>query len=530
MTKRSLLSRREFAKGAVTASLGWSTISKALALSGKDTNSIKDDMRIVLNPTAEPRTPGKFKATVDSLRQYKTPDWYDKAKFGIWSCWNAYTVPGVGDWYARNMYIQGHPHYEYHVSHYGHPSKVGYKDVINLWKGERFNPEEQVDLFKHAGAKYVLAMANHHDNHDLWNSKYHQWNSINHGPKKDIIAMWRHAVLQAGLRFGVTSHLERSWSWFQTNKGSDKIGPLAGVPYDGNDPSYVDLYLPKPEDGDTNMAHPINAPLRWRIEWLNRTLDLIHNYKPDVFYVDGGVPFNGDDKGATGLEMIAELYNANASWHDGDNQAVMFIKDWKGKPWGYYWDGIATLNLEKTHLNEIRKEPWQTETSIGDWTWRRDEKYRSAADIIHELVDVVSKNGNLTLNASPREDGTLDIEATALLKDIGDWMAINGESIYESKPWQIFGVGDLRIVQKKGSLYVTALKLSPGSILNVPFQSDGRSKGVKVERVEILGQPGPLKFAFTDASGLSIHVPEQLAGKHTWVFKVSGRNLAVDES
>ena len=499
----------------------------------------KDEASGSLNPKSEPRTPGKFAGTVDSLRQYQTPEWFRNAKFGIWTCWNAYTVPGIGDWYARNMYIQGSDAYNYQVAHYGHPSKVGYKDVIEMWKGENFHPDDLVKLFKYAGAKYCVAMANHHDNFDLWNSKYHQWNAVNHGPHQDIIGRWRKAILAAGLRWGVTTHAERTWSWFQTNKGADATGPLKGVPYDGNDPAFEDLYLPKSED--TNAAHPKNAPVRWRTEWLNRTLDLIHNYKPDLCYVDGGVPFYGDDKGKTGLAMIAEFYNANASWHDGQNEAVMFIKDWGDRPWGYYWDGIATLDRERTHLSEISQEPWQTDTSIGDWTWNRNEQYRSPSEIIYELIDVVSKNGNLLLNVSPKADGTLDDAATKLLTDIGDWMSINGESIYDTRPWVIFGEGptnfkdpndaqthdvaftskDIRYTRKEADIYATTLGLPSGRVALRALSSDSPLVTGQPTKVTLLGDNDDLHWSRT-AEGLIIDLPKTLPCKIALSFEISG--------
>ena len=469
----------------------------------------------------------KFDPTVESLQQYECPEWFRDAKFGIWSCWNAYTVPGQGDWYARNMYVEGSKAYNYHCKTYGHPSEVGYKDVVDLWKGENFNPKEQIELFKKAGAKYFIAMANHHDNFDLWDSKHQPWNSVNYGPKRDIIKEWHEATLESGLRWGVTSHLERTWSWFQVAKLSDKTGKYAGIPYDGANPKYEQIYLPADKNGDTSRSQPINAPEWWRTYWYNRCADLIDNYKPDLFYVDGGVPFPGDDAGKTGLKMMAHLYNQNASWHDGKNEAVMCLKNWlrvapKGE-WGHYWDGIGTLDFEKGRASQILEEPWQTETYLGAWTWTPNIKYRNAGQLIHELVDVVSKNGNLLLNVSPRPDGTLDKECTAILEDIGAWMTVNGESIYETRPWLIYGTGHTRIVKKGEDLYVTTLKYPTAKSFLVPFLSATNSKA-RVKKVTLLANGEKLRFT-ESAEGLSITMPEKSVGELAWVFKIEGDDL-----
>lgn len=475
---------------------------------------------------------GPFAPTVESLRQYKCPEWFRDAKFGIWSCWNAYTVPGEGDWYARGMYEEGSEYYLYHLKTYGHPSKFGYKDILKLWKGENFNADEQIALFKRTGAKYFIVMANHHDNFDLWDSTYQpRWNSVAVGPRKNIVKLWREATLKAGLRFGVTTHLERTWSWFQVNKGADKAGPFKGVPYDGNDPAYADLYLPKDPHNDSGNAHPANAPPAWRNHWLARMNDLVGRYHPDMMYVDGGVPFYGDDQGATGLKMIAYLYNHSAERHRGANEAVMCVKDWHNNGrWGYYWEGIATLDLERTRLNQIKAEPWQTDTSIGDWTWNKHIRYRTAREIIHELVDVVSKNGNLLLNVSPRADGTLDADAIALLNAIGDWMAINGEAIYGTRPWTVYGEDavkprrperDIRFTTKGTTLYAIALGWpADGKVL---IRSLASPAG-KIESVKLLGDDAPIAWSQND-EGLAVALPAKKPCDCAYVLKIASAGL-----
>ena len=211
---------------------------------------------------------GPFQATRESLRGYKAPEWYRDAKFGIWAHWGPQSAPEFGDWYARNMYIEGHKQYKYHVEHYGHPSKFGFKDVIPTWKAEQFDPNHLLDLYKKAGAKYFVSMGVHHDNFDLWNSKYHHWNAVQMGPKKDIVGMFRRAALDHGLKFGVSEHLAPSYHWFMTSKGSDKEGSYQGVPYDGVDPKYDELYHPAHET-PKNAWSPENVPIAWKREYFN---------------------------------------------------------------------------------------------------------------------------------------------------------------------------------------------------------------------------------------------------------------------
>ena len=462
------------------------------------------------------RNTEKFEPTAESLRQYKCPEWFRDAKFGIFVCWNPYTVPAADDWYARHMYIQGHRQYNYHVQYYGHPSKVGYKDIIKLWKGENFDPDALVSLFKRAGARYIVPMANHHDNFDLWDSKHHKWNSVNYGPKKDIIGMWRKATLKHGLRFGVTEHNARSWSWFQTNKGADKKGPLKGVPYDGNDPKYQALYLPASDD--TNFRTPLNPPESWRKEWLARTKDLIDRYQPDHMYFDGAIPFAGDDNGKTGMELIAHYYNQSMRWHDGRLEGVMCTK-WIPDH-GILIKGITTIDHERTRSEQIEVEPWQTDTSIGPWFWTRGAKYRSANLIVHELVDIVSKNGNLLLNVPPKADGTLDDRAVQILKNIGKWMDINGEAIYGTRPWNTFKDGDVRFTCKGRHLYAIALKW-PGAGKTLTISSLKKVQGgKKISEVVLLGHKGKLLWKHT-GEGLAIVAPDKEPCQYAYSFRIS---------
>src|SRR5450631_4017142 len=187
--------------------------------------------------------PGPFRGTRESLREWQAPDWYRDAKLGIWAHWGPQSAIEYGDWYARNMYIQGNKQYEYHVKTYGHPTKVGYKDILPTWKADKFDPDHLLGLYKKAGAKYFCSMGVHHDGFDLWNSKYQpRWNSVANGPHKDVVGLWAAAARKRGLRFGVSEHLSNSYDWLAPSHLADTKGPLAGVPYDGQDPAFADLY------------------------------------------------------------------------------------------------------------------------------------------------------------------------------------------------------------------------------------------------------------------------------------------------
>ena len=256
-----------------------------------------------------PIAQGKFKPNDEALKQYQCPDWFRDVKFGMWSHWGPQAVPRQGDWYAKRLYQHDaparrggsgtwqDPANKYHLERYGHPSKFGYKDIIPLWKAERWNPEQLMALYKKAGARYFVSMGIHHDNFALWNSKSHRWNAVQMGPKKDVVGLWQKAAKQQGMPFGVSEHLGASFTWFQSAHSADKTGPMAGVPYDGNDPKYEDLYHPKTAPDDT--AWLTNSPVLQR-RWFDRIKELIDGYQPDLLYSDSALPF-----GDVGRSLIA---------------------------------------------------------------------------------------------------------------------------------------------------------------------------------------------------------------------------------
>ncbi|PNW29653.1 alpha-L-fucosidase [Formosa algae] len=381
--------------------------------------------------------------TWDELaNQYECPEWFRDAKFGIWFHWGPQSVPEQGGgWYARHMYMQdvgrqkfGKMAYPYHLQTYGHPSEFGFKDVINEWKAENFDAQALIDFSKENGAKYIMALANHHDHYDLFDSSYHPWNSVNVGPKKDIIGEFETATRKAGLKFGVTSHDDRFLNWWTPAFGADKTGEKAGVPYDGHltkadgkglwweglDPK--DLYGPAPEDRTPEIIEDIKK------NWLKRHIELVDKYKPDVLYNDG---FNFT-YGEYGKEVARELYT-NSLKENGSIDAVMLLKR-KAK---------GTVNeVESGGSNTLRAYPWQSEITFTDWFYKKDRHLtHNARTILEMLIEAVSKNGNLLLSMELNPDGTIPHEIKKSVKIVGDWLKVNGEAIYDTRPWTVYGDG-----------------------------------------------------------------------------------------
>ena len=374
--------------------------------------------------------------------QYECPEWFKDAKFGIWFHWGPQAVPEQGGgWYARHMYMKdvgrqkfGKMANSYHLQTYGHPSEFGFKDVINSWKAENFDAESLIKFSKENGAKYIVALANHHDHFDLFNSSHHPWNSVDVGPKRDIIGEFESATRAAGLKFGVTSHDDRFLNWWKPAFGADETGDKAGVPYDGRltkedgkglwweglDPK--DLYGPAPEDRTPEVIEAIKE------NWKKRHIELVDNYKPDLLYNDG---FNFT-YGEYGKQVAQKLYN-NSLKEKGSIEAVMLLKR-KTK---------GTVNeVESGGSNTLRKDPWQSEITFTDWFYKKDRHLtHNATTILEMLINAVSKNGNLLLSMELHPDGTIPHEIKEEVQKVGDWLKINGEAIYGTRPWKVYGDG-----------------------------------------------------------------------------------------
>ena len=514
----------------------------------------------------EPMMKGKFQPTWSSLENYQVPEWFRNAKFGIWAHWGPQCVEGSGDWMARSMYLEGSAEYKYHVEHYGHPSEVGFKDIIPLFKAEKWNPDALVAFYKKIGAQYFFALGNHHDNFDLWDSKYQAWNSKNMGPKRDILAEWEQAARKYELPFGISFHADHAWTWYEPSQRYDRNGPKAGVPYDGTltkadgkgkwwegyDPQ--ELYAQNhPMSKGSWVDGMIHSQWAWGngaslptqeycTNFYDRTVDAINRYNPDLIYFDVTVvPFYPISD--AGLKIAAHFYNHNMATHKGKLEAVMLSKILdENQRKAIVWD------VERGAPNEIMEQPWQSCSCIGGWHYNtsiyENNWYKSAADVVKLLVDIVSKNGNLLLSVPLRADGTFDEKEEKILNEFGDWMNINKEAILDTRPWEIFGEGpiakadikinaqgfnegsyskataqEIRFTQTKKDLYATVLAWpTEKQILIKSLSDESKLFPGKISRVELLGY-GKVSFTRTD-KGLLINMPDKQVNKIAPVFKI----------
>ncbi|HZD52342.1 MAG TPA: alpha-L-fucosidase [Woeseiaceae bacterium] len=481
-------------------------------------------------PVQLPIASGPFQPAASSLKTYETPAWFRDAKFGIWAHWGPQAVLRSGDWYARWMYVPGHPHYAHHLEHYGHPSELGYKDIIPLWKAEKFDPEALMDLYVAAGAKYFVSMGVHHDNFDLWNSRHHRWNALAMGPERDIVGAWRDAARRRGLRFGVSEHLGASHNWFYPSHQYDQFWPKIGVDYDGADPQYADLYHPRhdePYKGSADTWYTTNP--EFHQIWFNRIRDLVDSYEPDLLYTDGGIPF-----GKVGRSLVAHHYNSSIARH-GRLEAVYTCKELGS---GEFYAEACVQDVERGVMSGINPLPWQTDTSNGDWYYAEGAKYKTAADVIRMLADIVSKNGNLLLNVVLYPDGHLPAESQTLLSELAHWMNINAEAIHGTRPWTVHGEGptetvagafkesaeytadDIRFTTKAETLYAITLG-EPRRRVVINSLGRGAGQGRRAVRsMHLLGVPEPLKFQQTDAA-LVFDLPHRLPTRHASAFRIS---------
>ncbi|MDR3313440.1 MAG: alpha-L-fucosidase [Oscillospiraceae bacterium] len=466
----------------------------------------------MLNPLDFPIAAGPFAPTVESLATFQCPDWFRDAKFGIWAHWGPQSVPMFGDWYARSMYLQGNDQYRYHCRKYGHPSKFGYKDILQLWKAENFDPAGLMDLFVESGAKYFVAQAMHHDNFDNFDSKWNEWNSTKIGPRRDICAEFQREAKRCGLPFGLTEHLAASYTWFATSHGADKTGPYAGVPYDGADPRFASLY--RENDSETLHENWYTLNEKYHQDWLRRMTDVIEKFAPDLFYSDGEMPFHD-----YGFRMVAHLYNTSAAHNGGVNNAVYNFKQQQGDT--HHLDTtpgitkIGVLDYERGTAETASAEPWQDDTAIGDWFYDVRAKYKSVPEITDTLVDAVAKNGNLLLSFPQKPDGTIDDETLFILKNIGVWCKQNGDGIYGTRPYKkavegtakhkggafqegavAFTSEDFRFTRKGNTIY--AFQMRESSEGRATIKTLGRLYEQEIVRVTIGGQP--VQFAQKDGA------------------------------
>ena len=475
---------------------------------------------------------GKYKDDWQSLSGHKTPDWYYRAKLGIFIHWGIYSVPAYAcEWYPRWMYNPGSREYEYHKKNFGDPKDFGYKDFIPMFKGERFNADEWVELFRRAGAGYVMPVCEHHDGFAMYDSDLNRWNAAKMGPCRDVAGEIKKACEAKGLAFCASSH--RAEHFFFMNMGRT-------IDCDVNDENYRDFYGPAylcPELSDVAVFHTLEDVFssakpteEWLTDWLVRTCELIDRYKPMILYFDTWIQ-NAAFKPYL-KKMCAYYYNRAEEW--GKEVTINYKHE-------AFPPDVATFDVERGALTDISPVPWQTDTAIGkkSWGYIEDNEFKPARQIICDLIDIVSKNGMLLINIGPKPDGTITGEETAVLNELGDWMDVNGEGIYDTIPWKTFGEGevnntagsfqdntekvftseDYRFTYKNGFLYAFCMKPDSEEFLI-------RSLKIKGERDFVTGDVavlGDYKIVNSERNekGMSIVLDRKPESDKPLCFKIS---------
>jgi len=556
-------------------------LSFSIRLASAATTS--NGMEIIKVPIAQGPCEPNWKSLGD---HFKTPTWWREAKIGIWLHWGPQSVGEDGDWYAKWIYMPRHawaPYtnvYEDHLKRFGHPSEFGYKDMLPLWKAENWDPDKLMALYKRAGARYVIAQGMHHDNFDLWNSKYQPWNAVKIGPHRDIVGGWKQAADKEGLRFGIAFHGDYSLWWYQPAFLSDLDGPLKGVPYDGaqtytnkntwwqkmgldlkdlygidlkDDVAYPANFTGDPIDYRMNnpLAHGIpNGDLKqdrdfavwYATKWTRRVIDAIDQYNPDFIYFDGGgsYPFCGHGTGK-GLRadatprVIAHLYNSNTAKNGGKLEAMAFTK-------GNEDARAVAMNVESRFPGGIKMDcPWQTEVGLGEWHYKAGTFYDTGM-VIHEMLEAISRDGNFAINIPLKPTGELDPGGLQVLTEMGDWMDVNSEGIHGSSAWNVWGEG--KVVMKSGNLGPEQAR-TPYTAEDIRFTAnngyvyaflmawpvDGRAvirslaEGAgKISGVSLLGSPEKLLWN-QNTNGLVVNLPETKPCQFAYCLKISGQNL-----
>ncbi len=475
----------------------------------------------------------KYEPTWTSLRSHPTAEWMRKAKFGIYTHWGIYCVPAFGPnatWYPYNIYREGSPQYTHHTRTYGHPSKFGYKDFIPLFTAENFDADEWAELFKRAGAKFAGPVGEHHDGFPMWDCSDTEWCAAKMGPKRDVVGELEKAIRAQGMKFMVAMHHAENW-WFFPHWKTD---------YDTADPQYAGLYG-EPHNLDFDFESPMygldfdewaaqDKPSRSFLDrWKNRLIEVVDRYTPDYIWFDLGLRWIHDQYKQ---EFLAYYYNKESEW----GREVVASYKWHDLP-----PGTALLDYELGKTSGLTHYEWITDTTVDDgkgWGYVKDSKYKTVTEMVQYLADNVSKNGFMLLNVGPKPDGTIPDEPKAVLAGIGDWLKVNGEAIYDTVPWNIYGEGPTQMMHVGGfSDLKQKLKYTADDIRftvngNILYAMTfgwptkefviGSTKTLypnEVRSIELLGHDGELKWEMTE-NGLKIERPDHQPCDHVYSFKI----------
>jgi alpha-L-fucosidase len=455
---------------------------------------------------------GPFEPTWESLQQYQPPDWYVDGKFGIFIHWGAYCVPAFGnEWYPRQMYLPDSAEFQHHLDTWGPHAEFGYKDFIPLFRAEQFDPRAWADLFRRAGAQFVVPVAEHHDGFAMYDSDLSEWTAAKMGPKRDVTGELAQATRDLGMAFGVSSHRAEHWWFFNGGKS---------FPSDVQDPAYEGLYGP----AEPKETQPDKAFLD---DWLARTCELVDKYQPQLVWFDWWIEEPAFEPYLR--HFAAYYYNRGAEW--GKQVAI----NYKNK---VFAEGSAVYDIERGQLSAANPLFWQNDTSVSknSWGYIEGQDYKTAGDIIGDLVDIISKNGALLLNIGPKPDGTIPEPEVEMLLQIGQWLEVNGESVYNTRPWHTFGEGPTEIPEggfsdtkreaftsqdirfsKGAALYVTLLGWPEDGKVSV--KSLGQLSGEKISAVSLLGCGEPVQWT-QEIEAMVVQMPAEKPCEHAWVLKV----------
>ncbi len=470
---------------------------------------------------------GPYTDSWESLSRYRVPEWYKNQKFGIFIHWGAYAVPAFGnEWYPRNMYVQGSKEYEHHIKTYGPHKDFGYKDFIPLFKAENFDPDAWAELFSEAGARYVVPVAEHHDGFQMYKSELSHWNAYEMGPHRDVLGELTASFHRRGLFTGASSHRVEHWFFQGPGKlfDSDVKEPL----------KRGDLYWPATPEFDPQDLFSKPEPTQEYLEdWLTRTCEIVDRYRPRILYFDWWIQHSAVRPYLK--KLAAYYYNRAAEW--GEEVVINYKHD-------AFVFGTAVPDVERGQFAEMKPYFWQTDTAIAlnSWCYTENNDYRPAADIVRDLVDIVSKNGCLLLNVGPKADGTIGPEDTQILKAIGQWLRINGEAVYGTRTWRKFGEGptqvtdgqfadkikknftseDFRFTTANGYLYATCMKQAADGAYCIQALGEQDASRVAnfhglIDGVKALGDDRPVHVS-RDAQGL--HLRTDIRSDMPIVFKI----------